>query len=219
VIPTLPYGLRAFSSPNVRAKKYPLKTQRKIMSSLLLTAPAVEPLSLAEAKAFLRVEHNDDDPLITALIASSRMHIETETRSAFITQSWRIVLDSWPENGRIEVRPAPLRALTAARVYDANGVAHVIDIQAFVPNLSASTLAFMPSVVMQPGRIAVGIELDVSVGYGGTASDVPEPLRQAMRFLIAHWYENRGLVASSGGNALVPVATAALLAPYRMLCL
>ncbi len=42
------------------------------MSSLLLTAPAVEPLSLAEAKAFLRVENTDDDDVISALIAGSR---------------------------------------------------------------------------------------------------------------------------------------------------
>lgn len=41
------------------------------MPSILLTAPAAEPLSLAEAKAFLRVEHNDDDDVIGALIASA----------------------------------------------------------------------------------------------------------------------------------------------------
>jgi uncharacterized phiE125 gp8 family phage protein len=191
------------------------------MSSLLLTAPTVEPLSLVEAKGFLRIEHNDDDALIMALMSASRIHIETETRRALITQSWRIVLDAWPANGRLSVRPAPLRALTAVRVYDFNGNAHVLDLQAFVLNFGASELAFMPWVLMQPTRIAGGIELDVSLGYGDTALDVPEPLRQAMRLLIAHWYENRGLVAPGFriSNATLPATVAALLAPYRVFSL
>jgi uncharacterized phiE125 gp8 family phage protein len=44
-------------------------------------------------------------------------------------------------------------------------------------------------------------------------------LRQSIRLLVAHWYENRGLVASSGGGAVLPATTAALLAPYRALSL
>jgi uncharacterized phiE125 gp8 family phage protein len=64
------------------------------MSSLLLTAPAVEPLSLAEAKAFLCVEMPDDDDLIGALVAGSRIHVEAQTRRALITQSWRLAIDA-----------------------------------------------------------------------------------------------------------------------------
>ena len=88
------------------------------MSSILLTPPAVEPLSLAEAKAWLRVAHDDDDALIAALVASGRAHIEKETRRALIAQTWRIVRDAWPASGRIEAYPAPLRQVLAARVYD-----------------------------------------------------------------------------------------------------
>src|SRR5512140_1554378 len=101
------------------------------MSSVLLTAPAVEPLSLDEAKAFLRVEHSDDDDVIAALIAGSRIHVESQTRRALITQSWRLSSDGWPENGRLQVLPAPLQALTAARVFDFEGLAHDVDVQAF----------------------------------------------------------------------------------------
>jgi uncharacterized phiE125 gp8 family phage protein len=196
-----------------------LNNQREIiMSSILLTAPAVEPLSLAEAKAFLRVEHTDEDDIITALISASRIHVETQTRRALVTQHWRITADAWPVDGRLAVRPAPLRALAAARVYDFNGVAHAVDTESFVVDTGASVLAFAPWALPSPGRLAAGIELDLVVGYGDAASDVPEPLRQAIRLLLAHWYENRGL-AALGAVTILPATVAALIAPYRMLSL
>jgi uncharacterized phiE125 gp8 family phage protein len=189
------------------------------MPSILLSAPAVEPVTLEEARSFLRVEHNDDDEVIAALVAGSRIHVEAQTRRALITQSWRITADAWPPDGRLAVLPAPLRALTAARVYDRDGNAQDLDVAAFVPDLGASTLVFAPWALPAPGRIAAGIELDVSVGYGDAAIDVPEPLRQAVRLLVAHWYENRGLVASGPTGARLPSSVAALIAPYRVLAL
>lgn len=187
------------------------------MSSILLTTPAAEPLALDEAREFLRVEHNDDDELIAALIAGARLHIEAQTKRALITQSWRLGLDAWPESGRIGVRPAPLQAVTAARIYGAEGSAEMLDLQSFVRVLDSTEIAFVPWAMPVPGRIASGIELDLRVGYGDTALAVPEPLRQAMRLLVAHWYENRGLVAEAA--AALPETVAALIAPYRMLSL
>lgn len=186
------------------------------MSSILLTGPAVEPLSLAEAKAFLRVEHADDDDLIAALAVGSRIHVETQTRRALITQRWRLSFDGWPEDGRIAIRPGPLQDIAAARVLDFDGDAHAVDLLSFVPDRGASALAFAPWAMPQPGRLAAGIELDVTVGYGDAGSDVPEPLRQAVRLLAAHWYENRGL-AAIGTVTVLPSTVAALIAPYRML--
>ena len=188
------------------------------MSSILLTAPAAEPLSLAEAKAFLRVEHGDDDDVIASLIATARLHVEAQTRRALITQSWRLVRDAWPTDGRLHVTPAPLKALIAARVYDVGGDAAALDLQSFVVDAAGGAIVFAPWAVAQPGRSAAGIELDVTVGYGDAASDVPEPLRQAVRLLVAHWYENRGL-ATTASVTVLPATVAALLAPYRVLSL
>ncbi|MCK9917797.1 head-tail connector protein [Microbacteriaceae bacterium K1510] len=189
------------------------------MSSILLIAPAAEPLTLDEARAFLRVEHHDDDALIGALIAGARLHVEAQTRRALITQVWRLALDAWPESGRIDVRPAPLQAVTAARVFDEAGNAVALDLQSFVPALAASVIAFVPWAVPAPGRLIAGIEFDVRVGYGDTPSAVPEPLRQAMRLLVAHWYENRTPVAVGHETAVLSEAVRALVAPYRMLSL
>jgi uncharacterized phiE125 gp8 family phage protein len=95
------------------------------MSAILLTAPAVEPVTLDEAKAYLRVEHSDDDDVIAALIAGSRIHVEAQPRRALITQSWRISADNWPEDGRLAIRPAPLQTLIASQKENyAGGRAH-----------------------------------------------------------------------------------------------
>jgi uncharacterized phiE125 gp8 family phage protein len=188
------------------------------MSSILLTPPAAEPITLADAKAYLRVEHDDDDVVIAALISGARSHVEAHTRCALVTQTWRLVRDAWPRDGRIAVVPAPLRVIVAARVRDSHGVAQSIDLQAFVADKGASAISFLSWSLPAPGQIAAGIEIDVEVGYGDPA-DVPEPLRQAIRLLVAHWYENRGLVAIGQDVAALPDTVAALIAPYRVLAL
>ena len=190
------------------------------MSAILLSGPAVEPVTIEEAKAFLRVEHDDDDDVIAALIAGARVHVEAQTRRALITQSWRLVRDAWPSAGRVPVLPAPLRALTAARIFRLDGTAQTLDAAAFTADKSNApgwiTYSGTPPA---PGRMAAGIELDVTVGYGDTVEDVPADLRQAIRILVSHWYENRGLIALGSGIAVLPKTVAALLASYRVVSL
>jgi uncharacterized phiE125 gp8 family phage protein len=79
-------------------------------------------------------------------------------------------------------------------------------------------LAFAWS-LSEPGRTAAGVEIDVEVGYGGAPANVPESLRQALLLLVAHWYENRGMIAIGQTVAVLPMAVAALIAPYRVLSL
>jgi uncharacterized phiE125 gp8 family phage protein len=191
------------------------------MSSILLSGPAVEPLSLDEAMAFLKVETTDDDDVIAALIAGARVHVEAQTRRALITQSWRLVRDRWPGDGRIAVLPAPLRALSAARVYRLDGTTQAIDPAAFIAETAAApaVLSYASGAPPAPGRVIAGIELDVEVGYGDDPADVPADLRQAIRILVAHWYENRGMIAIGGTVAVLPANVGALLAPYRVLSL
>ena len=191
------------------------------MPSILLNGPALEPLTLAEAKQFIRVEHNDDDDIITALIAGARIHVETQTRRALITQSWRLTRDVWPELGCVPVLPVPLRTLDAARVYKSDGTTLTLDLAAFTVDKVAAParLAFMRGALPAPGRPVAGIEIDLTCGYGAAPESVPEPLRQALRLLVAHWYENRGLVAIGHEIAVLPQTVAALIAPYRVLAL
>ena len=191
------------------------------MPAILLTPPALEPVSLADAKHFLRVEHDDDDDVISALIAAARVHVEVKTRRALIDQTWRLTRDVWPASRRLPIVPVPLQEVTAIRVFDADGVPHALDVDDFaIDRLSApAVLAFARSAMRAPGKLASGIEIDIVAGYGDEPDAVPGPLRQAIRMLVAHWYENRGVIAASGEVASMPVSVASLLAPFRVLSL
>jgi uncharacterized phiE125 gp8 family phage protein len=191
------------------------------MSAILLTPPALEPVSLADAKLFLRVEHDDDDDVIAALVAAARVQVEAQTRRALIGQTWRLVRDVWPAAGRLPIMPVPLQQVTAIRVFDADGAPHVLDAADFdVDTASApAVLAFARGAPRTPGKLAAGIEVDITAGYGDAPDDVPPPLRQAIRMLTAHWYENRGVIAASGEVASMPASVASLIAPFRVLSL
>lgn len=191
------------------------------MPSILLTGPAVEPITLAEAKQFVRVEHDDDDDVVSALIAGSRIHVEAQTRRALITQSWRLTRDVWPETGCLPVLPVPLQTFDAVRVYKSDGSTLALDVAAFAVDKASAParLSFMRGALPAPERPVGGIEIDVTCGYGDAADDVPEPLRQAIRLLVAHWYENRGLTAIGHEIAVLPQTVTALIAPYRVLAL
>ncbi|WP_441276947.1 head-tail connector protein [Tardiphaga sp. 172_B4_N1_3] len=189
------------------------------MSAILLVPPASEPLSLAEARQFLRVDHADDDAVITALIAAARAHVEALTRRALLTQTWRFVLDTWPADGRIAPRIGPLQTLLAVRVFDAAGAAHALEVESFVVDTAANVIAAPCWALPAPGCSVAGIELDVICGFGALASDVPADLIHALKILLAHWYDNRGLAAIGGAAVMQPAGLQALIAPYRGLSL
>ena len=96
------------------------------------------------------------------------------------------------------------RALSAARVYGPDNVSHTLDTSQFVIDAPAGEIAAPAWSLPVPGRSTAGIELDVTLGFGTSASDIPDVLRHAVRSLVAHWYENRGLIAIGQSVATLP---------------
>ncbi|WP_332130099.1 head-tail connector protein, partial [Azorhizobium caulinodans] len=64
-----------------------------------ISGPAAEPLTLAEAKDFLRLTDPSTDALVGALLSAARRTIESATGRVLMTQSWRLVRDAWPASG------------------------------------------------------------------------------------------------------------------------
>jgi uncharacterized phiE125 gp8 family phage protein len=82
------------------------------MGLKLVTPPAVEPVTLAEAKAHLRLDTAVDDAYVSALITASRERVELFLRRALITQVFEFAVDDFPAYDRaIDLPRPPLRSV------------------------------------------------------------------------------------------------------------
>ena len=185
------------------------------MSPILIAPPLAEPVSLPEAKLYLKIDVPDEDDLVRTLITAARLLIEAASGRLLIHQTWRLVLDHWPQQGEVRLPLSPVVQVVAARVFNTAGVPQVLAASALElvagtdPPLLVTTMAVLP-----PGRARAGIEIDVMAGYGPTAASVPQALRQGILMLVARWFELRGDVASRG-DVRLPADVLALVAPFR----
>lgn len=185
------------------------------MTPLALTPPAIEPVSLAESKDFLRIIGDDEDELLGTLITAARLMIEAACGRLLIEQGWRIVLDAWPLGGEIRLPISPIRSLTAAQVHPASGPAEPVELSSLTLVAGSDPpLIAVAGPVPAPGRAHAAIEVDLVAGFGATRDTVPAPLRQAVLRLACRWFEHRGDVVSRDA-ARLPAEIAALVAPFR----
>ena len=155
------------------------------------TQPASEPISLTEAKLYLRVDTTADDALITALITAARETVERYTSRALVTQTITQVLDCFPGFGfRLAVHP--VASITSISYKDANG-----DTQTLASSIYMLDNYDMPNAVVLKANQQFPSTYDetnaITVVYvaGEAAGNVPKAILQAMYLTIADFYENR----------------------------
>lgn len=206
------------------------------MTLKLVTAPNEEPVSIADAKAYLRVDHNEDDSLITSLIKVATSAAEKYTRRAFVTQTWDLWLDQFPSKTKlgesgwwdgvreapissilesvrlIEIPKPPLQSVTFLKTYDVSDTEEEF-----------SSSRYFVDEQSDPGRLSLkfgeiwpavilrpvnGVQVRFVAGYGDAAS-VPEQIKTAIKMILVSLYENRGCSPDE-----LPPTACALLDPY-----
>lgn len=192
----------------------------------LVTAPASEPVSLAEAKLHMRVDIPDDDTQIAALVAAARRRAETITNRSLITQTWRAWLDGFPADldrrGQPSIRlgRGPVVSVSSVKYLDTAGVLQTLSPSAYVLDNKAQLGQHTVRPAYGASWPATRDELDsVQVEYVagfGAANAVPEPIKTAMLQYVAHWYANRETVITGTIVAETPMAGDTLLWPYRI---
>ena len=181
-----------------------------------LLPPAVEPVTLAEMKAHLRLDTNDEDTLLAALIRTAREHLEAETGLCLIVRPLRLYLDDWPEGKVIQIARGPVQTVEAITVYDEAGAPVDVGAAGYVLDGAARPARLILPEWPATARAMNGIEIDFSAGFGESGADVPDSLKRALLLHVAAMYELRGVLSLEDQPGAVPQGYERLVAPYRL---
>ena len=124
------------------------------MSLILTAAPAAEPVSLAEAKAHLRVDHNNDDAYISSLIVTSRLQIEAALGLALVAQSWTWTIDAWPGATGVALPMSPVRSIDAVKIRGIDGTQRTLETWRYVLDGTGQPARLLPTAARLPDLIS-----------------------------------------------------------------
>jgi uncharacterized phiE125 gp8 family phage protein len=182
----------------------------------IVTPPASEPLTLAEVKEFLRVDHSDDDATLAIFITAARQLCESYTRMALLPTTFEEYFDDFPQytgtfKDEIRLSRSPVSAVTYVKYIDGNET-----------TITADAAEYKIDTISRPARISPdngwfgtyetinAVFVRYVAGFADAAS-VPAPLKHGMMLVIGDMYENR-----TDSVKRLPTASEYLWNPYRV---
>jgi uncharacterized phiE125 gp8 family phage protein len=195
-----------------------------VKSLVRITAPEVEPVSVEEAMAYLRVTDGDESVAIETSISVAREMVENFTGRAMLTQTWQYISQDWPRYSaaRISLSDAnsvaiessswrsysndsrsifldrtPLASVESVKYYPADGTAQTTLATSAYHVLTAPQpgLVYLKSAESWPAIADRPDAIEVNFTAGYATPDlVPAVQRQAVLLALSHVYENRGAI-------------------------
>jgi uncharacterized phiE125 gp8 family phage protein len=190
-----------------------------VLPRKVIAGPTKEPLTLDEAKRFLKITTDAEDDVVLELVRSARKRVERGTELALLTQTVEVKLDGFWGSCALELPMPPLQAVVSIEYVDANGA-----LQTLAPD------TYKVSTHRRPGRVwlAYGktwpatraepeaVTVTFLAGFGDHASALPPTLLHAMRILVGHYDLNREAVVTGTITSLLPEGVESLLAGERI---
>lgn len=197
----------------------------------ITTQPASEPVTLSDAKLFMRVDISDDDALITEMIVAARQLCEEYTRRKFINTGITLALDGFPlrslekwwdgvqQMAESELYSAanyiklpfpPAVSITSITTYNRANASAVFASASY--RLDTAGTVYLNDGYSWPNdlRDYDSVRVVYVAGYGSNAAAVPSMLKHAVKMTVAAMYDDRSCVA-------IPEGARRMLDPYRVL--
>lgn len=181
----------------------------------LVTAPGSEPITLNEAKLYLRVDDTTEDDLISALITAARRKFENDTLHYLLPQTWELYLNRDEITTEpISINKSDITAISSVEYYDSSNTQQTLstsDYQTAIQGKPSSIqIITMPTIYDRLEAMVIRFTL----GYAN-AGAVPEDIKLAIKLLLATWYENRQTVVTGTQVNDIPMTYQFIMETYR----
>lgn len=187
----------------------------------LVTGPAAQPVSVAEAAAHVEVIGSAHDAKLGAMLGAALAHVDGRDGvlgRALITQTWELLLDGFPACEGLEIPLPPLQSITSIKYVDPDGVEQTLEASRYIVDAASQ-----PGVVTRAygqawpaeRRQRNAVTVRFVAGYGAAGADVPAPIRHAMLLMVGDLFENRE-AQITGTIVTQNPAVDRLLFPYKL---
>jgi len=186
-----------------------------ILTSKLITSGVTSGVTLAEAKGWLKVESDDEDTLIQALIDTAFMQVSQYTGRTFQAGAWETEFDYFPSKLKLDVMPIDITSIVVS-YSDENDVDQVLDAsEYFVRDPGPDDFATIDFNGTMPNLY--NKENAVVVAYDAGYDSLPAPVKTAILMQVATMFENRQTEIIGASTTEITNGARSLLFPYKML--
>lgn len=148
------------------------------------TDPETEPVTVAEVKEFAKIDYDAEDSLLEGFITAVRIAAEEYLGTAFIEQTIRMKMDYWPDTVVCLPQP-PLISITKIATLDEDDTETEYDSD----NYYVITEGMPGKVILKKSVTAPqntdrdhgGFFIEFKAGFGSSADDVPESLKNGIK--------------------------------------
>lgn len=176
-------------------------------------------LPVEEFKAHLRLGSgfgNDtvQDAVLVSFLRAAVAAIEARTGKVLIERDFALSVTSLTTVDAVSLPVAPVSGVTAVTLVDRTGTETSVAGDAYWLERDAQRPRLRSVGYALPTIPAAGVmRVDFAAGFGGSWSDIPADLAQAVMLLAAHYYEFRNETALSEG--CMPFGVTSLIERYK----
>ena len=167
-------------------------------------------ISTADLKAHLRVTHSDEDSLIEAYRTAACEFVDAYCNTRIV--SGTVAFNASGFASVIELPVAPvIRVTSVTYTTSKGGATQTMPTSEYYveKNRKPAVIKFITAPGVDSQAVAP-VQITADVGH----ATAPEALKQAIRFLVAHYYENRQ-AAEAASVKEIPLGIFSLMNPYR----